>query len=304
VLLDIFQPFYRGRLITLEDGKNHWVSFKYERLPNLCYWCGCLTHGDRDCTTWIESEGGLNSEDQQFGSWLRASPFNFVRKKVVFVPGFFAKKKVTNPTTPVTNPPPNPLVTVHLATLGLNPPSPKALNENPRNQGIESVRVSIPIHQDALQKSEEGLAPISSKPGDFEKTLQDLDRDIHGFEKGTEDNLISKDFLPATVQTHSAQTSLVCGPSSRTPPVQLTKPIPLNDRSNMVLDHNDFKAQSEGKWLRIQRPIHSNENNISEVVLGKCSPLISLESSTPSKRRALTGAAQNENDPPSSEAVL
>ena len=93
VLLDISQPLCRGRLITLEDGKNHWVSFKYERLPNLCYWCGCLTHGDRDCATWIESEGNLNSKDQQFGSWLRASPFNSVRKKVVLVPGFFAKKK-------------------------------------------------------------------------------------------------------------------------------------------------------------------------------------------------------------------
>ena len=51
VLLDISQPLGRGRLITLEDGKNHWVSFKYERLPNLCYWCGCLTHDDRDCAT-------------------------------------------------------------------------------------------------------------------------------------------------------------------------------------------------------------------------------------------------------------
>ena len=48
VLVDISLPICRGRLITLENGKEHWVSFKYERLPNLCYWCGLLTHGDRD----------------------------------------------------------------------------------------------------------------------------------------------------------------------------------------------------------------------------------------------------------------
>ena len=48
-LIDISQPLCRGRLITLEDSKAHWVSFNYERLPNLCYWCGCLMHDDKDC---------------------------------------------------------------------------------------------------------------------------------------------------------------------------------------------------------------------------------------------------------------
>lgn len=35
VLIDISHPLCIGRLITLEDGEVHWVSFKYERLPNL-----------------------------------------------------------------------------------------------------------------------------------------------------------------------------------------------------------------------------------------------------------------------------
>ena len=48
VSIDISQPLCRGRLITLDDGKEHWVAFKYERLPNLCYWCGRLTHDDKD----------------------------------------------------------------------------------------------------------------------------------------------------------------------------------------------------------------------------------------------------------------
>lgn len=43
----------RGHKICLEDGKVSWVRFKYERLPNLCYWCGLLTHSDEDCDLWV-----------------------------------------------------------------------------------------------------------------------------------------------------------------------------------------------------------------------------------------------------------
>ena len=49
VEIDILLPLCRGRVITLESGEKSWVSFKYERLPNLCYWCGHLNHGDKDC---------------------------------------------------------------------------------------------------------------------------------------------------------------------------------------------------------------------------------------------------------------
>ena len=38
VMIDITLPLCQGRVITLENGLNHWVRFKYERLPNLC---GC-----------------------------------------------------------------------------------------------------------------------------------------------------------------------------------------------------------------------------------------------------------------------
>ena len=44
------------------------VSFKYKRLLNMCYWCGCLTHDDRDYEMWIESEGSLLVDSRRFGS--------------------------------------------------------------------------------------------------------------------------------------------------------------------------------------------------------------------------------------------
>lgn len=46
--VDITQPLRRGRVISKDENKEQRVSFKYERLPNLCYWCDCFTHNDRD----------------------------------------------------------------------------------------------------------------------------------------------------------------------------------------------------------------------------------------------------------------
>ena len=48
VMVDISQPLCRGRMVALDDNRELCVSFKYERLPNLYYWCGRLTHNDRD----------------------------------------------------------------------------------------------------------------------------------------------------------------------------------------------------------------------------------------------------------------
>uniref|UniRef100_A0A7N2L677 DUF4283 domain-containing protein n=1 Tax=Quercus lobata TaxID=97700 RepID=A0A7N2L677_QUELO len=84
VTIDINKPLCRGRLISLSHDEQSWVSFKYERLPNICYWCGCLNHVDRAYDLWIESEGNLMKESQAYGAWIRAAPFvkgrNFVVK--------------------------------------------------------------------------------------------------------------------------------------------------------------------------------------------------------------------------------
>ena len=64
VAVDISKPMCRGRKITMANGKEGWVSFKYERLPNICYWCGMLTHSDRDCLLWEKSRGSLRGKDQ------------------------------------------------------------------------------------------------------------------------------------------------------------------------------------------------------------------------------------------------
>ena len=87
VAVDIQKSLCRGRTIITARGKEGWVNFRYERLPNICYWCGKLTHGDRECPLWIRSRGTLKDGDQQFGAWLRATTPNPFKKTVIRVPG-------------------------------------------------------------------------------------------------------------------------------------------------------------------------------------------------------------------------
>lgn len=37
VTIDLSLPLFQGHLISLENGKQIWVSFKYKILLNLCY---------------------------------------------------------------------------------------------------------------------------------------------------------------------------------------------------------------------------------------------------------------------------
>ena len=98
VMVDITKALCRGRRVSWGSDSDGWVSFKYERLPNICYWCGQLSHDDKDCTLWLQSNGTLAVEDRQFGPWIRAAQFSYSKKAVVEVQGYDAPvHKVQNP---------------------------------------------------------------------------------------------------------------------------------------------------------------------------------------------------------------
>jgi len=48
VWVNVNLPLCYGRVFTRKNGVKGWVSFKYECPPNMCYWCGCLNHFDKD----------------------------------------------------------------------------------------------------------------------------------------------------------------------------------------------------------------------------------------------------------------
>lgn len=63
ISIDITKPLSRGRKVEFDNGEESWVSFKYECLPNLCYWCGCLTHQDQDCLLWQNKKGSMSARN-------------------------------------------------------------------------------------------------------------------------------------------------------------------------------------------------------------------------------------------------
>ena len=88
VLVDTSKPLCQGRKIHCEDGEIVCIRFKYERLPNLCYWCRRLSHSDKDCDLWVQSNGSLTEENRQFEAWLRAPPPNTKKCSMVRVEGW------------------------------------------------------------------------------------------------------------------------------------------------------------------------------------------------------------------------
>lgn len=81
-------------------GRNLGCRFKYKRLPNFCFWCGRLTHGNKDCPLWIQSRGTLKSEGRQFGPSLRAPPYMPSNQKVIYVLGFYDKSGLEDDSRP------------------------------------------------------------------------------------------------------------------------------------------------------------------------------------------------------------
>ncbi|KAL0007003.1 hypothetical protein SO802_008505 [Lithocarpus litseifolius] len=50
VEIDVSKPLCRGRKIAINANEFIWVAFKYEKLPNFCYWCGRVSHADKECS--------------------------------------------------------------------------------------------------------------------------------------------------------------------------------------------------------------------------------------------------------------
>ena len=193
VTIDMSQPLSRGRVISLESGKELWVSFKYERLSNLCYWCGSLMHDDKDCDLWIASEGTLPLESQQFGAWIRAPPFVQSRRTTISVPGYYDRKKKTK-LVPCSIPAKQPPVVVRRGgsspeIIRPNMESQVAMergndvadfqeqnqvgvNQNSTNHGLQME--SNPSHASVEIRS------VSAEQ--FEEQIKELDHDIHKFD--------------------------------------------------------------------------------------------------------------------------
>lgn len=71
VKLRVDKPLQRGLFLNDSAGRRTWVYFRYERLPEFCYWCGYIGHSEKDCSGW-DGEGEV--VQWPYDPLLRASP--------------------------------------------------------------------------------------------------------------------------------------------------------------------------------------------------------------------------------------
>jgi hypothetical protein len=71
VEIDLSKPLERGRALNLK-GNSHWVMFKYEKLPMLCFDCGRIIHGVKGCPVSRSSRLNSTTGVKEWGVWLRA----------------------------------------------------------------------------------------------------------------------------------------------------------------------------------------------------------------------------------------
>lgn len=174
--IDITKALSRGRRVSWSLESEGWVSFKYERLPSLCYWCGQLSHDDKDCTLWLQSKGSLTVKDRQFGPWIRAALFNQSKKTVVEVQGYEGPMhKSQNQPGGVSQ---NTNSQLDSMARGMN---------NELNQLLLGGAIAVP--------SRLGEAPIIGNPSakqaisNFEEIIRDIDESIYAFTGISNSNL-------------------------------------------------------------------------------------------------------------------
>jgi len=105
--MDLQEPFADEITLEKDNGQKITPPVKYERLPNICYFCGRVGHVERDCD--LKEEGEEGTITYAFGEWMRASSWKPIKdgggknggspnaaRRLVFKP----KSKQINETTP------------------------------------------------------------------------------------------------------------------------------------------------------------------------------------------------------------
>lgn len=63
ISIDISKPLPRCHKLWANGKQVGLVGIKYERLPNFCYCCGRVNHGERECEVWLRGKGHLKHEE-------------------------------------------------------------------------------------------------------------------------------------------------------------------------------------------------------------------------------------------------
>lgn len=71
VKVNIHKPLKTGSFFRREDRSILWIQYRFKRLSDFCYQCGCLGHAFGSCRTTPKSTEGVLDPRMTFGPWLR-----------------------------------------------------------------------------------------------------------------------------------------------------------------------------------------------------------------------------------------
>ena len=266
VTLDVFQPLCRGRVVTFEEGGKIWINFRYERLPNICYWCGCFDHGDRDCDTWIQSKGTLKKEDQQFGSWIRAMQSGSSKKNVVRVSGFYegrpenisTRRRREEQPRPRANPIQRPTTVVYPDKETTDMEADFVENQNQTSHiSVEADENPIPPFQEC------------GNTGDyFAQKIKEIDKDLGIYEEPPSADLCQNVASPLydmqNIRAELANNERGELSPPRVHPNKTDQAAPLRDISNYSHATTTSEIYPQVKWKRLLRANACSARNTEE----------------------------------------
>ena len=73
VVIPIAKPIRRRGFLASSDGQKTWTTFRYERLPMFCDYCGLLGHDIKNCAIYFGLMKSRKEVQLQYGEWLKAS---------------------------------------------------------------------------------------------------------------------------------------------------------------------------------------------------------------------------------------
>ena len=305
VAINVNKPLSRGRKLWENGVGVGWASFRYERLPNFCYWCGSLLHEDRECELWLSKRNKSSLEKGQFGPWMRAEMNPAGRK-----PWYSSSVPERGGVSPPNHSKAPPLLK-----------SPTPLHSGSAVE-VAPTETTCPKKANPVESPESSVhaKPLQNNPESFEKTLRLIDRElglaadlVPPCEKHSEAVINAGKTSPVNSPAYevaklSPSACIVlesdCGPKQEDGPnntfafsAGCSRP-PLQDISNTNGPNNKPKSSSQGTWTRLARQPTNNYLDENMGISNRVRPVSEDSEPHAKKLRASLPVVSNEAKSP------